>query len=431
MKFWKFIPIVALSVLSSCKDSLTIDDLENRTVVRGYYNSSQRIEQAVVGGYVDLRRALLANYAWMMYGDARTGDLKVAVDYQQLVVKQELTTDQRNLKQLTDWGYFYDVIRDANDVLDIVNQADPGILNTYQRNLFRGEALALKSMAYFYLARIWGEVPSAEKNNFGLRLSTRESVTQAAQWASEAKGLLPWMLINDDGIESVALTGVRFNKTAITSLLVQEQLWLGKAQNAYELLNTSFTPATLDSLSGFGLSVGIDRRTEITQKPLDGSMLSMSLDRLNAIYPTGDARRTSMFNISTSDKMATLIVKEADVLELLPKREVNLLFAEAAWRSGNLNEGKTYLIKASVGATENYTVLTEETFADALLQERRRVLIGGGQRVFDLIRFGKVSKNIPEFTESDVQNGAANWPLSANSIKSNSWSQNSYWLSKN
>lgn len=431
MKFWKFIPIVALTVLSSCKDSLTIDDLENRTVASGYYNSSQRIEQAVVGGYVDLRRALLANNAWLMYGEARTGDLNVAVDYRQLVANQQLTADQRNVKQLTDWGYFYDVIKDANDVLDIVNQVDASVLNTYERNLFKGEALALKSMAYFYLARIWGEVPSAEKNNLGSRLTIQESVTQAAVWASEAKGLLPWMLVNDDGIESVALTGVRFNKTAITSLLAQEELWLGKSQNAYDVLSNTFTVTTTDSLSSLGLAVGVDRRTEITQKPLDGSIVSMSLDKLNEIYPVGDARRGSMFNISTSDKLATLIIKDADVLELLPISEVNLLLAEAAWRSGRLDEGKTYLIKAAAGATEDYNALTEETFADALLQERRRLLVGGGQRVFDLIRFGKVSKYIPVFTDSDVQNGAAYWPLSANSLKGNSWSQNSYWLSKN
>lgn len=431
MKFWKLIPIVVLTVFSSCKDSLTIEDLENRTVSNGYYDSPQRIEQAVIGGYVDLRRALLANRAWLMYGEARTGDLNVAVDYQKQVLSQHLMADNRYLEQLSDWGYFYDVIRDANDILDIINQADASTLNAYQRNLFKGEALALKSVTYFYLARIWGEIPSAEKNNMGTSLSNQEAVTLAATFASEAKDLLPWMLINDDGIESVALTGIRFNRTAITSLLAQEQLWLGNSQNAYDLLTNTFTEATQDSLSGFGLSIGVDRRTEIPKNPLDGSVVTMSLEKLNAIYPTGDARRTSMFNISADEKVATLIVGDANVLELLPKREVNLLFAEAAWRSGHLNEAKTYLIKAAAGATEDYTALSEETFADALLMERRRMLAGTGQRVFDLIRFGQVRIDIPLFTDADVQNGAAFWPLSTNSAEGNSLNQNSYWLSKN
>lgn len=427
MKCWKFIPIVAVTILFSCQDTMTIRDLENKTVTQGYYNSPQRIQQAVIGGYVDLRRALLANYAWMMYGEARTGDLKVAVPYQDAVVNQQLTADNRYVAELSDWGYFYDVIKDANDVLDIVDQADKGILNPYQRNLFRGEALALKSIAYFYVARIWGDIPSAEKNNMGTRLTNEAAVTQAALWASEARGLLPWLLINDDGIESTALSLVRFNKTAVTSLLAQEQLWLGKGQQAYDLLSNTFTAATADSLSGFGLSTGTDRRTDIPQNPLDGRVVNMPLARMDAIYPKADARRTRMFTISKTDNVATLIVKDATVLELLPQRELNLLFAEAAWRSGHLEDAKGYLKKAAAGATEDYSTLTEATFGDALLLERQRLLVGTGQRVFDLIRFGKVNAYIPAFTDADVKKGAAWWPLSANSMKGNALSQNSFW----
>ncbi|HRO46836.1 RagB/SusD family nutrient uptake outer membrane protein [Agriterribacter sp.] len=426
MKFPKFILLVAMTLLFSCSKTLTIEP-ENRTVPEGYYNSAQRIQQAVIGGYVDLRRALLTNYAWMMYGEARVGDLNVVVPYQEMVASQELMADNRYLAELSDWGYFYDVIRDANDILDIVAQADDEALSTYQGNLFKGEALALKSMAYFYLARIWGAIPSAEKNDFGKRLSSEEAVTQAALWAAEAKELVPWILTNDDGIESVALTAVRFNKTAVTSLLAQEQLWLGKGQDAYDLLSNAFTAGTADSLSGFGLSNGEDRRTDIPAAPLNGSVVRMSLDRLNAIYPTGDARRASMFNISTSENIATLIIKDASVLELLPQREINLLFAEAAWRSQRLEEAKEYLSSAATGATEDYAALTEDTFGAALLLERQRMLVGTGQRVFDLIRFGEVSSYIPGFTEDDVEKGAAYWPLSASSMKGNALSQNSFW----
>lgn len=425
MKFWKFIPVTAIIILSSCSKGMLTIEPENRTVPEGYYNSAQRIQQAVIGGYVDLRRALLANYAWMMYGEARAGDLNVAVSYQPLVVKQELTADNLNLSQLADWGYFYDVIRDSNELLDIIASADEETLNAYQRKLYRGEALALKSIAYFYLTRIWGDIPSAEKNNFGKRLTSTESVTQSAQWAAEAKELLPWILLNDDGIESVALTAVRFNKTAITSLLAQQELWLNRGQNAYDILINTFTPAVADSLSGFGLSNGADRRTEIPQNPLSSSVVRMSLDKLNAIYPVGDARRTRLFNVSSSQ--ATLIVRDAGILELLSVDEIGLLLAEAAWRSSHLDEAKDYLIKTAVGATEDYSILTENTFEEALLLERQRILMGKGQRVFDLIRFGKVSNYITEFVPDDVEKGAAYWPLSANSMKGNSWSQNNYW----
>ncbi|PWK72538.1 SusD-like starch-binding protein associating with outer membrane [Mucilaginibacter oryzae] len=429
MKFWKLIPVVLLFFLFACKKNLTIN-LDNRTVAEGYYDSPQKFEQAAVGGYVDLRRALVANYAFLMYGEARTGDLAVATDYQPAVVSQKLTSDNRYVKQLTDWEYFYDVIHDANDLLDNINKADNSILNGYKRNLYKGEALALKSYAYFYMARIWGDIASAETNNFGKHLTNQEAVTLASGFASEAKRLLPWRLLNDSEIESAALTNIRFSKTSVTSLLAHEELWLGKAQDAYTLLTNTFTTATTDSLSDFGISMGVDRRTDIPQKPLDAGVVSMTIDSLNAIYPAGDSRRAGMFNISSDGKTATMIVADATILPLITKRELNLLFAEAAWRSGNLNAAKTYLIRAATGAKEDYSTLTDATFANALLKERRRMLVGTGQRVFDLIRLGKVSTYIPAFTDADVQKGAAYWPLSANSLKGSSLSQNSYWLSK-
>jgi hypothetical protein len=424
MKHWKFISLLAIVLLCSCRKSLTVEQ-ENSTVEEDYYQSAPRIQQAVIGGYVDLRRALLANYAWMMYGEARAGDLKVAVAFQQQVASQQLTATDQNLVQLSDWGYFYDVIKDANDVLDIVEQAEEGVLSTYQYNVYRGEALALKSMAYFYLARIWGPVPSAERNNFGAQLTSEEVVAQSIVWATEAQRLLPWLLLNDDGIESTALTAVRFNKTAVTSLLAQEHLWLGNGQSAYDMLTNTFTSSTADSLSGFGLAIGEDRRTEIPEAPLSAGILSMPLATFNAIYPEGDARRAGMFNISGNS--ATLIVQDASKVDLLPVREINLLFAEAAWRSQRFDEAKEWLIKAANGATEDYSALTEETFGDALLLERQRIMVGTGQRMFDLIRFGEVPSYISAFTEADVTKGAAYWPLSASSIKDNGWSQNAYW----
>lgn len=416
--------VLAMVLLCSCRKSLTVDQ-ENSTVEEGYYQTSQRIQQAVIGGYVDLRRALLANYAWMMYGEARAGDLKVAVPYQQQVASQQLTATGANVVQLSDWGYFYDVIKDANDVLAIIDQAAEGVLSTYQKNTYRGEALAQKSIAYFYLARIWGSVASAESNNFGTHLTSQEAVTQAIVWATEAKGLVPWLLLNDDGIESYALTVVRFNKTAVTQLLAQEQLWGGNAQNAYDLLTNTFTSNIADSLAGFGLALGGDRRTEIPETPLSPNILGMPIATFNAIYPSGDTRRSSMFNISGNN--ATLIVFDASKVDLLPVREIALLFAEAAWRSDRIDEAKEWLINASSGATEDYSTLTEETFGDALLLERQRQLVGTGQRMFDLIRFGEVPSYIPAFTEADVTKGAAYWPLSAKSIEGNGWSQNDFW----
>jgi|GEM_PF-2472792 hypothetical protein len=411
--------------MNSCDDFLTLDN-ENKTVSEGYYDSPQKIEQAVTGAYVNLRRALLGNYAWLMYGEVRAGDLTVSASYSSYVADQNLTADNDNMEQLRDWGYFYDAIKSCNDILEIIDEVDDGVLSDYQHDLYKGEALAMKSMSYFYLARIWGDVPSAEEADFGTLVAESSVVDRSISYAKQAKDLLPWMLVNDDGIESSALTEIHFNKTAATMLLAQENLWAGNDQESYDLLESTFTAEVLkDSLSDFALSVGEDERTDIPDDPLDGSVVSISIGRLDSIYPSGDSRRSSMFTISSAK--ATLIVDDEDVLPLLTTNELYLLLAESAWKTNRLGVAISYISSAASGATEDYSTLTDDTFEDALVLERQRLLMGTGQRFFDLIRFGKVSSMLPFYSESDVSDGAAYWPLSTSSMSDNSLSQNSYW----
>src|SRR5690606_18668126 len=134
-----------------------------------------------------------------------------------------------------------------------------------------------------------------------------EVLTRCVQWAAEAKPLLPRLLLNDDGIVSTALTEVRFNKTAVSLLLAQEQLWLGKGQEAYVGLKDVFDGQSTDSLSNFGLSLGKDSNPDITQQPYTGNSIRISKEKLEAIYPIGDTRR-SMFTIPATGTTASLII---------------------------------------------------------------------------------------------------------------------------
>ena len=430
MKKTNFSKIVSLAflvlVLASCDNYLTFDDPDDKTVPGEYYTSAEEIEQGIIGAYVNLRRALVTNHAWLMYGEARTGELTVGVDFYDDVVSQDLKADSYDLQQVSDWGYFYDAINDANEMLDVVENADSDILSTYQYKLFKGEALAVKSMSYFYLARIWGDILSAESTGFGASLREAEAVELAVGFASDAQELLPWMLLNSYGIESAALTAVRFSKTSAITLLAQENLWLGNADEAYDVLINTTVAELADSLSTFGLSTGTDRRTDVDEDPLDGSMVWISLAELNRIYPEGDTRRDDMYSISEDDELATLKVSDESVLPLFSTTNIQLMLAEAAWKHRGLEEAISFLQTASTGATEDYSGLDEDSFADALLLERQRLLMGAGQRFFDLIRFGKLA-DVTVFTTQDVVNGAACWPLSQETMNGNSLNQNAYW----
>ena len=427
IKFIQFLSFAAvLLALSSCNSFLTIEDPEDKTISEEYYNSAQRVEQAVIGIYVDFRRALLSNRSWLMYGEARAGDLAINADCYEYVANQVLTANNDNLVQLTDWEYFYDVLDDANQVLQIIEDVDDGVLTESEYNLFKGEALALKSFAYFYLARIWGDVPSEEAGDFNSVGSSTVIIEKALALAQEADNLLPWMLINADGIESSSLTETRMNKTAIKIIQAQQNLWLGNNQEAYTVLATAIDENTENKWSSFGFSLGDDTRTDIPSDPLDASAVTISLEKLNAIYPEGDARR-GVFDISEESGTASLLDQVQDITQLLTLTNYDLLLSEAAWKINKLDEAKTILVEVAAGATEDYSTLEERDFEQALLLERQRLLMGSGIRFFDLMRFGKVDSKIPMLSADDVATGAAYWPLSEKSIKDNSLNQNSYW----
>ncbi len=435
LKIWGLACILLTSV--SCDDFLTIENPEDKTIIEGYYNSAQRIEQAVIGMYVDFRRALLDNNAWLMYGEARAGDLIVNTDYNKHVASQELNTKTIELNQLKDWGYFYDVINDANEVLDIVANVEEGVITEYETNLFKGEALALKSYAYFYLVRIWGSVLSAEDVDFGKPLDATAMTQKAIGFAEEAYELLPWILLNSDGIESASLTQTRMSKTAVSMMLTQEYLWINESQKAYNALAKIDLTSNEVTPSEFGFSLGADARTEITEEPLSNDVVSIDTIRMQQIYPEGDSRR-ELFYVTSDSKTASLIGDVNSVSNLLNDELFGLLQVETNWRVGNTDKAISLLVNITSLeiddvivslVIEDYSTLKEDEIEAAILKERQRMLIGCGYRFFDLIRFNKVPDNTI-LSAQDVANGAAFWPLSEQSLMDNSLTQNSYWSDK-
>lgn len=412
---------IALISFASCDDFLTIKEPEDKTVIEGYYNSKQRVEQAVIGVYVNFRRALLENRAWLMYGEVRAGELNIDVDYWGYVKNQQLTVDDDAVQQLTDWEYFYDVLYSANNTLDIIEKVKGDVLEEYDYKLFKGEMLALKSMAYFYITRIWGKTISAEQATSGKLWEQNEALDVALNLAVEAHKLLPWRLKNEDGIESAELTRVRMSKYPITILLGEEYMWAKKYSEAYALLTAPELQENTDKVISFGFSTGEDYRTNLPEKPLEGA--SISIDKYNELYAGGGG--AARFTLLEKEGIAKLN-SFPGIKNLYGDTYFALLLAEAAWRADNLELAKTTLKPYWDFFGQDYSELKKEDFEAIILRERERILVGSGNRFFDLIRFGKVAEVIPQFSPEDVSEGAGYWPLSKKSLE-NKIDQNAYW----
>jgi hypothetical protein len=417
---------ICLTALLSCNSFLTIEDPEDRTIPEGYFITSQKVEQAVIGVYVDFRRALLENRAWLVYGEVRAGDIILNEDYGNFVLEQNLKAANKELTRLTDWEYFYDVLNNANWVLNLVDETKKDVLSDYEYQLFKGEALALKSLAYFYLYRIWGSVPSAEKTNFGKVLPKEDVINLSIDFAQQAAQLLPRILLNIDGIESLELTRYRMNSSAIKIILAEQYLWIGNHNEAYAILSELQADLLKDKWASFGFSLGEDARTNLPQTLFDRNRVVISIEKLDEIYPEGDTRR-KFFDISKESGTGRLLDNCQNLTKLITLNDYYLLLSEAAWRTERFAEAKTVLSEVANGATEDYLEIESSEFKQSLLNERRRLLIGSGVRFFDLVRFNEVAVHIPQFSQQDISDGAVYWPLSEKSLKDNSMTQFPYW----
>ncbi|MGN7889879.1 RagB/SusD family nutrient uptake outer membrane protein [Dyadobacter endophyticus] len=95
------------------------------------------------------------------------------------------------------WYSIFTVVNGANNVIDKVEKLDAKAITEAQRKQISGEAYVLRSLAYFDLARAWGNVPVVLKpttspNDFdGVKQSSQEQVyRQVLADLTKAEGLL-------------------------------------------------------------------------------------------------------------------------------------------------------------------------------------------------------------------------------------------------
>lgn len=193
-----FIILCALAI-SGCRKTLDVDATNLVPEARMWQQRSDA-RSAVMGAYALLRSALANENAYLAYGELRTGDFRPVSRQELLAVQtQNLSAGYATVESWKDWRRFYALIHQAN--LNIAKL--PEVAKNDFR--YRPEDLALdvanmrflRALGYFYLARIWGDVPLAtnpDPGNFEtLPASKRADVLAYAFREAEAaaKGL-PW-----------------------------------------------------------------------------------------------------------------------------------------------------------------------------------------------------------------------------------------------
>ncbi|WP_039867633.1 RagB/SusD family nutrient uptake outer membrane protein [Pedobacter sp. BAL39] len=173
---------------TGCKKVLDIDS--SRAVgEKNMWNKLEDTRGALMGIYGLTRSAMADNNSFWIYGDVRSGDFVSPVRQDlRAVIGNQLNASYPVLDGMSNWRRWYAVINSANIFLERVGDvkaADP----RYTENNMTvdiAQARFLRAFAYFYMVRIWGDVPFIISSHDGqFENKRREDQSRVLAWAEQ------------------------------------------------------------------------------------------------------------------------------------------------------------------------------------------------------------------------------------------------------
>ncbi len=470
MKINTYLLIVFIVGFTSCETALQQAPVSDITQANAFQNEDDA-ESAIIGCYNQLQEAMtssrpVANFiAW---GDARAdGILNNDTGGPILEISENLLTTTNGY---VDWSVLYRLINNTNTT--IVNVPLIDNISQEMQNQIVGEALFLRGLAYFYLVRLWGDVPliltpfTSSNDEFQVSQTPKTQVLdQILSDLATAESLVPNAYSNNDATRGRATIG------AVNALQAHVFVWRARVENGGDadlqaaLLATNKvlgngnyspwndyeavfadenTPETVFSVQ-FNLDVFDDNnlsnsflkepynerlRAATEFDPLFMAFIETRPDdaRINVIKQ--EARSSDLVNdpfivkYKGKGQTAQGFSTSDDNIPLFRTTGIQLLKAEILAIQGDLGGALTIVndVRTRAGLT-NSTATTQDEVLNAVLDERYIELFAEGHRWFDLIRNGKATQLDDIVNEEHLL-----WPISVQELTQNpNLIQNSFY----
>lgn len=469
---------ILIGSLMSCDKFINVEPIDSLSG-NNYWKNQSDAETFTLELYRLFREAALLKAPYFIMGELRNGMVTKTqsypnrwdINYASMGQVTLLTTTPRpepgadadrfwtyhvEWDRLDNWKHFYKVVQSSNILYEnVLRLADndksisPTIVKQYQ-----AEAVFMRSLSYFFLIRLFGDVPYYT-NAYNDKPLGRTSHIQVAKMCLEdlakVKDDLPWTY------DEPANRAVRAMRGSVIALMMHLNMWaagfdtgneqkyyvqvdelgdeltrLGEEQNrAYELLPISrikeiFQGRSRESFFEISNSVNYqgfsaaNSRKMIPFYVLDGFTVSLNQDRVNAelaylprhmekLYPEGepDGRIGQWFdeaNWKSGDGKfrcfkfvnfefdgSNTASNYANSIMIFRYAESLLLQAEATEALGN--EVKAIALLNRVRGRANaslYPVNNHESLSEAIFYERAKELMGEGYYFFDLVRTKRI-----------------------------------------
>jgi hypothetical protein len=426
-----FLIILAISVQFSCNDWMALIPPEG-LIREEFWKTKEDVQAVLMGAYESF--AQMDNLMFL-YGEIR-GDLVKPDNNTSLDEKKVMESNIYPANYLCNWERFYQVINYCNEVIKfapVVKEKD-NTFTDYQLKGYLSEAYFLRSLAYFYLVRIFKDVPlvleptTSDDADFYLPKTDGDEVLN--RMVEDLQQATSWATI--DGYATLREVKSRATKASIEALLADIALWqfnyasciqhvnniimlnkyrLQKSSSWFENYYPITEQVSVENIFEFFFDDGMSQRNHLygmTQRysynydPSERALQMFGVKFAREIYR---GEKSSIKKYSETEYIIWKYVgrfpdgetvrsgTEANSCNWIVYRYADLLLmkAEALSQLNRFPEALTLLNEIRDRADVPLLNLADSpnAFEDAILEERALELAFEGKRWFDLLRMGR------------------------------------------
>ncbi|MCA6447172.1 MAG: RagB/SusD family nutrient uptake outer membrane protein [Sediminibacterium sp.] len=413
---------VTVFVFTGCSKQLDIkptDQIDGETL----FTSVKKLDQAVLGVYANWNEEYILQIGSVPADECRIGLKNTGVDGSaQNLFRWSFSAGDKEI--LNPWSNAYQAIAYANRILQVIDNVPVGkTTEVTQKNVLKGELLALRAFQHFELYRVYAYSPQYNPNAFAIPYVTGTSVNDKPSRPSTADFFkaLQQDIASAELLIAESKDNTRMGLNALYALearvAVYTKNWALAIANASKVIaaiplaNSNEFPLIWADQSDAEVVFKLKRTNQSVIKPGDiwknasmGIVYFAPAKKLLQSYDTSnDVRFRSYFDIDTSlqtqGQLPDIIKKYkgtvgaqnlADV-KVFRTAEMYLIRAEANARLGNLKDATDDLNNLRRKRIQGYA---DEVFTDsdklltALFTERFKELPYEGHRYYDLRRAG-------------------------------------------
>jgi hypothetical protein len=412
--------VLLVIIMPACNDYLTIEP-ENNLIKDKFWTKAEDAESALAATYDAFRDAALASFIWgELRADICQPNSSQFPDYAK-IAGSNINPSNRKV----DWSKYYEAINLANTLMYYdkqVLEADESFTEETM-NAIDAEALFIRSLSYFYLVRLWKEVPLVLEPSitdtgdlFPPKSKEKVIIGQIISDLLKAKDLA----YTDEFADNPAYYKGRANKYAIMALLADVYLWDEQYQNCINYCDS------ITKTGKFGLepysswfklyNPGNSMVESIFEIQFDDNYASQNNPIYDILIPVSGVARLN-FNSNQMDRLFHKddirlcgtnkplwkylgIDNETKVKRTANQRDANFIYyryadvllmkADALIETDRLTDANNLIRQTLERAGMSHVdVATKRNLQKAVRDEKAREFVAEGKRWFDMLRAAK------------------------------------------